>query len=528
MIRSVLSLLLLASAAHPQDDGPKFDLSKHYWGKWKPGTYVMYHVLWKVNDEETEYTLSRRLESVDKDAIVISERHYDAADGSELGRERWTMPHPKFSGKETTTLLGKETAVNVWEWDGKGERNTVHFKMFMTADGTLIRWSWVLGDDGPQAMCQDDYLAASDDEREIGGKKYRCWRMEGKYGPKSNPGRIKEWGSMDVPGGTVRMEAESPNPESKVGYTYQTLEFGVSDLSKELPAPRPRRADLKLQVGMSGPEALSSLRESGARTFPCGYAIGESPARPRPFRATRYLTLRNGLTLRVGLDKKPWIEAARGNAPWPEHFANGVACRTCGSKEGKPCGGGGERAPHRVRVDDARKAGLPKDDPGMKLEVESIAFCNSTALLCNKMETWIPTESVELRGSRLVLGAITPVLHKGMSREQADALMEKAGAKAGETPAGLPKPGVWTLYPLAGDMRALLNLVPREGGAEELGTLVLELPEKDGERTRLECEAVDLSAPLGERLGRSIPRDWQWNPDDPKKLQDLKRNGHRR
>src|SRR5436190_10510084 len=191
MIRAVLSVLLLTATAAAQEAGPQWDPSRDTWARWKPGTYVMYHCTSTYNGDESEFYMTRRLESVGKDSIVISERQYDGADGSEVARDRWTFPHPKFAGKESATVLGKETVVNVWEWDGQGEKNPIHFRMTMTPDGLMVRWSWVLGEPGPLAWCQDDALVAVDEEVGACGKTYKCRRMEGMYGTKQNPGTIK-------------------------------------------------------------------------------------------------------------------------------------------------------------------------------------------------------------------------------------------------------------------------------------------------------------------------------------------------
>ena len=111
MIRAVLSVLLLTATAAAQEAGPQWDPSRDTWARWKPGTYVMYHCTSTYNGDESEFYMTRRLESVGKDSIVISERQYDGADGSEVARDRWTFPHPKFAGKESATVLGKETVV---------------------------------------------------------------------------------------------------------------------------------------------------------------------------------------------------------------------------------------------------------------------------------------------------------------------------------------------------------------------------------------------------------------------------------
>lgn len=490
-IAIALGVALLASA-RPQEEAPKFDLSKHYWAKWKPGSYVVYRVVQEYNGDETELFQVRRLEEVGAETHTIVDRDFDAADAAEVGRARWTVQHPRFAGRETLRLLGKETSVTLWRFEARSERGVLHFRMGTGPDSSLVKWSWVLGDDQEDALRQDQQTVKADDEVRVGGKTYRALRCEGTFGTRGLPAKITEWGSQEIPGGFLKSEVVLRDPNHKYRRSVEVVEFGMSDLSRDPPAPKPRRADLALKAGMAAAEALDALRASGARRFPCGYQLGTTPDKPRPFLASHYYTLRNGVTVRLIVDKRPWIRAARGETPWPEQ----------------------------------------KDDPAEKLEVASLAVANSTVLLCNKLETWYPVDSIELRGDRLSIARrpVKPVepkgldlVWKGMNRPDAEAALKNAGLEGLALPGELPKRGAWLRSKLPGDASLLINVA-----SQEVATLVVECPGPGERRSRVEFDVADLSAPFGERGSGGLSEEWDWNPDDPKKLDALKRRGHLR
>jgi hypothetical protein len=514
---------ILMAVLLTQEQDRAFDLQRHDWLKWKPGAYSMHKLTFSgMPDPPPSMTLTRRLESVRQKDYSLSETRYS------LGfADRDDLPTgvPRFLRHEALDFPSGPRASTVWEWESglKGKLNKAQY--WLSADDKPLQTRWIHSQDGVEAWRQDVKAVAFDEEVQVAGKPLRCVRLEGTFTVEGRALSVVEWWTPDVPGGTIRgeMTFEKGPPLQKV--TMEVVSFGESDPAQPPPGPPRKIGDLTLTPGMALDQALDLLEASGAWEFQCGYARGYSPARPRPFLVNQYFTLRNGLTLRFDADKEPWLSAVRGRSDWPPHYALEVDCPACKTAKNKPCPEPAA-APHDERVEAARGAGFPKDDPAQKRKILSLEVCDSTLLLCCKGETWIPVDSIELKKERVALSPLpaTAIL-KGMTSKEAAEAAEKAKAAPLETDAAwlkvMPKQGRWLRFALAGKVELILNIGPDD--------LVSLLVLQDGEGNRVEAELVDLAKPLGERGFGFFGESWSWKPDrPPQEAERLKRAGHRR
>lgn len=517
----IAGLILLPRPA--QDPQHTFELKRHIWLKWKPGTYSMHKLSFTgPQDPPPDMTITRRLESSREKEYTLSETQHSLGFAD---RNNFLVGFPSFVQEETLDLPSGKRACTVWEWEASAKGSVNKGRFWLGTDHRPLQFRWIHSREGAEQWRQEVKAVAFDEEVSVAGKVFRCVRLEGTYSGEGRNTSCVEWWTDEVPGGSIRAEMTFDKGPPIQKLTIELVSFGSSDPAQPPPGPPRKAGDLALTPGMDLDKALTLLEASGAWEFECGYARGVSPAKPRSFLVSRYFTLRNGLTLRFDADKEPWLSAVRGLADWPPHYAQAVDCPECKAPKDKACPVP-NGVPHDARQDAARTAGLPKDDPAVKRKLLSLGVCNSTMLLCCKGETWYPIEAVDLKGERVEVTRLpATVILKGMKSKEAEAAAGKAKSEKLETDAAwlkaMPKQGQWFRFALPNNAELILNV----GTDDTVALIVLQNAEGD----RVEAELVDVAKPLGERGFGAFGERWSWKPDrPPEEAERLKRSGHRR
>jgi hypothetical protein len=191
-----------------------------------------------------------------------------------------------------------------------------------------------------------------------------------------------------------------------------------------------------------------------------------------------------------------------------------------------------------------------KQRKDQELLVTYLAVCNSTMLFCCKGETWYNVDSVSLladtpsiQNPRAAAGDSPPVgpyLLKGMPGTNVMQVLDAVGAK--QLPvseawlAGMPRTGRWERCVLEGhrDMELILNYGDEEAPlGHGLRLILVEVTRpkgKDGQavRYKVECEMLDLSAPLREDWHWAFGPAWSWKPGEADLTGRMKSAGQRR
>ncbi len=266
--------------------------------------------------------------------------------------------------------------------------------------------------------------------------------------------------------------------------------LAVTICAMSLTATEPE--SISLRVGMSHADALASLERVG-KPFACSYLYGSLSGKPLTYFTYKWFTLPNGMSIEIHGDKQT---------------------------------------------------------EDQELLVTHLALCNSTMLFCCKGETWYSVDSVSVtaetpslqnpRPARGASSAEGPFLLKGMPVTNVTQLLHAVGAKSLTASqswlAKMPKTGRWKRYTLKGnrDMELILNYGAEEAslnGKLQLILIEATAPKRaDARSTRytIECEMLDLSAPLTKEWHWAFGPAWSWKPEEEGTKSLMKSAGQRR
>ncbi|MCX6921744.1 MAG: hypothetical protein NT154_00770 [Verrucomicrobia bacterium] len=191
-----------------------------------------------------------------------------------------------------------------------------------------------------------------------------------------------------------------------------------------------------------------------------------------------------------------------------------------------------------------------KQSKDQELLVTYLAICNSTMLFCCKGETWYKVDSVSLlvdtpsiqnpRVADADSPPVGPYLLKGMSVTNVMQALAAVGARqlpvSGAWLAEMPRIGRWQRYVLEGhrDVELILNYGNTEAPSRDALRLILvEATTPKGQdglavRYKVECEMLDLNAPLKNRWHWAFGSAWAWKPGQADRTGRMKSAGQRR
>ena len=209
--RARMKTLALLALCLPLADTPAAREAAHPWGRWLPGAWVETET--RVEGAAGATVERSRLVGPAAEGYVLRLSGPGGEPEGEERTSRWGLggfahlaPGARVVGEEEVEACGRAFACTVWEArsEGGGERGALQVDRSWVAPGHELPLRFQSsGPEGSVSMA----LVALEDFVPLDGRKLRCVRYEGTGRTKGGAFRVRQWSSLEVPGGIVRMES---------------------------------------------------------------------------------------------------------------------------------------------------------------------------------------------------------------------------------------------------------------------------------------------------------------------------------